>query len=172
MKVKNLKGLTLANKIILWRSCFFPYRHFITVLFICSFPIYIYIYIYIYTYIFIHRKSFVVSQLFIAARHVGHLKVGSKHAQLYVRFSIIPISQQVNDVRSGIIRHYVVAPVCLHFCLTRYESAQFIRRVFHYASVSRQFLRQSAQAPLGSVYIVIHRQTVSLSRNSSVWLDI
>ena len=60
---------------------------------------------------------FVVSQLFSVARHVGHLKLESKPAQLYVRLCIIPLSQQVNYVRSGIIRHYVVAFVCLHFAL-------------------------------------------------------
>ncbi len=35
----------------------------------------------------------------------------------------------------------------------------------------RQFLRQSAQPPWGSVYIVIHRQTVLFYQNSSVWPD-
>ena len=61
---------------------------------------------------------FVVSQLFSVSRHIGRLKLGSKPAQLYVRFSIIPLSQQANHVSSGIIRHYVVAFISLHFCLT------------------------------------------------------
>ena len=42
--------------------------------------------------------SFVVLQLFSVARHVGCLKLGSKPTQLYVRLTIIPLSQQVNHV--------------------------------------------------------------------------
>ena len=49
------------------------------------------------------------------ARHVRRLKLGSKSAQFYVRFSITPLSQQANNVSSGIIRHDIVAFVCLHF---------------------------------------------------------
>ena len=109
-------------------------------------------------YIYCHPDSFVLSQTFSVARHVGHLKLGSKPAQLYVRLCIIPLSQQSTHVSWGIIRHFVVAFVCLHFCLTGYQSAQFIQRTLHYASGSRKFLRQSAQPPLGSVYIIIHRQ--------------
>ena len=52
----------------------------------------------------IHRQTFVVSQLFTMARHVGRLKLGSKSAHLYVRLSIIPLSQQANHVSSGIIK--------------------------------------------------------------------
>ena len=83
------------------------------------------------------------------ARHVGHLKLRLKPAQLYVRLSIIPLSQQANHVSSGIVMHYVVAFVCLHFCLTGYQSAQFIRKALHYASGSRKFLHQSAQPTCG-----------------------
>ena len=91
---------------------------------------------YIYIYIYYHWQTdcFVVSQLFNVARHVGRLKLGLKPAQFYVRLSIIPFSQQTNHVSSGIIRHYVVAFVCLHFCLTGYQRAQFIRRGLHYGS--------------------------------------
>ena len=78
------------------------------------------------------------------ARHVTRLKLASKPAQLYVRLLIIPLSQQVNHVSSGNIRHYVVAFICLYFSLTRCKSAQFIRRALHYASGSHKFLRQSA----------------------------
>ena len=52
-----------------------------------------------------------------------------------------------------------------------YRSAQFFRSALHYANGGRKFLHQSAQPPWGSVYIVIHRQTVSFHQNSSVWLD-
>ena len=80
--------------------------------------------IYIYIYILSSTADcFVVSQLFSVARHVGRLKLGSKLSQLYVRLSIIPFSQQVNHVSLGIIRHYVVASVCLFFRLTGYQSA-------------------------------------------------
>ena len=37
------------------------------------------------------------------------------------RLSIIPLSHQPTYVRSGIMRHYVVAFVCLHFCLIFYQ---------------------------------------------------
>ena len=124
-------------------------------------------------YIYCHPQTdcFCVSQLFSGAIRVGRLKLGSKPAQLNVRLSIILLSQQAKHGSSGIIRHCVVAFVCLHFCLTGYQSAQFVRRALHYASGSRKFLRQSAQPPWASVYIAIHRQTVSLYHNSSVWLD-
>ena len=119
-------------------------------------------YIYIYIYIYCHPQTdcFVVSQLFSVAKHVGRLSLGSKPAQIYVRLSIIPLSQQANHVSSGIIRHYVVAFVCLHFCLTGYQSAQFIRRVLYYSRGSRQFLRQSAQLPWGSLtFIAVRNRT-------------
>ena len=122
------------------------------------------IYIYIYIYIYCHPKTdcFVVSQHFSVARHVGHLKLGSEPTQLYVSLCIIPLSQQANHVSLGIIRHCVAAFVCLHFCLTGYQNAQFIRRALHYTSGSHNFLRQNAQTHVGSVYIVTNRQTVSL----------
>ena len=118
-------------------------------------------------YIYSHPQTdcFVVSQLFSGARNIGRLKLGSKPTQLYVRRTIILLSQQANYSSSGIIRRYVVAFVCLH------TSAQFIRRKLHYANGTCKFLRQRAQPPLGHVYIVIHRQTILLYHNSSVWLD-
>ena len=69
----------------------------------------------------------------------------------------------MNHVSSGIIRHYVVAFVCLHFCLTRYQSAQFIRRALHYASGSCKFLHQSAK-PWKSAFTqpLHHGQDVTL----------
>ena len=68
----------------------------------------IYIYIYIYIYI-CQTDCFVASQLFSVAWHVGRLKLGSTPAQLYVRLSITPLSQQANHVSSGIKRNSVVA---------------------------------------------------------------
>ena len=107
------------------------------------------IYIYIYIYIYCHPQTdcFVESQLFSVARPVGRLKLGWKPAQLYVRLSIIPLSQKANHVSSGISRHYVVAFVCLHLYLTGCQCTHFVRRALHYASGSRKFLRQSAQPP-------------------------
>ena len=81
--------------------------------------------IYMYIYIYCHPQTdcFIVSQLFSEARHVGHLKLGLKPDQLYIRLSIIQLNQQTNHVSSGIIRHYVIVFICLHFCLTGYQSA-------------------------------------------------
>ena len=131
----------------------------------------LYIYIYICVYCHPQTDCFVVLQPFGVDRHVGRLKLGLKPIQFYVRLCIIPLSQQANHVSSGIIRHYIVPFVCLHFCLSGYQSAQFIGRALYYANSSRKIRRQSVQPPWGGVYIVIHRQTVSLYHNSSVWLD-
>ena len=70
---------------------------------------------YSYIYILSSTASFVVSQHFSVDRHVGRLNLGSKPAQIYVKFSIIQLSHQANHVSLGIIRHYVVAFVYLHF---------------------------------------------------------
>ena len=73
-----------------------------------------------YIYIYIQSstdKLFVVSQLFSVARHTGRFKPGSKPAQLYVRLSILPLSQQATYVNSGIITYYVLAFFALHFAL-------------------------------------------------------
>ena len=48
------------------------------------------------------------------------------------------------------------------------QRAQFFRRALHYASGGRKFLCQSAQPLRGSVYIVIHRQTVLFRDISSL----
>ena len=81
-----------------------------------SFSSYIYIYIYIYCHPQTNR--FVVSQLFSVARHIGRLKLGLKPDQLYIRLNIILLCHQSTYVSSGMIKHYVVAFVCLHFALT------------------------------------------------------
>ena len=77
------------------------------------------IYIYIYIYIYCHPQidCFVVSQLFSVARHAGCFKVKLKPAQLYVRLSILPLSHVVIYASSEIIRHYLLAFVCLYFAL-------------------------------------------------------
>ena len=53
---------------------------------------------------------FVVSQLFGMPRYVGCFK-------LYIKLSILPLSHQVTYVSLGIVRHCIVAFVCLHFAL-------------------------------------------------------
>ena len=52
------------------------------------------------------------------ARHIGRLHLGEKLAKFYGRLSILPLSQRSTYVSSGIIRHYVVAFVSLHFALS------------------------------------------------------
>ena len=51
------------------------------------------------------------------ARHTGRFKLGSEPIQHHVRLSILPLSQQATYVSWGIITHYVLAFVCLHFVL-------------------------------------------------------
>ena len=57
------------------------------------------------------------SQLISGARHTECFTLGWRPAQLYIRLSIIPLSHQSTYVKSGMIRHYVVAFDCLHFAL-------------------------------------------------------
>ena len=125
-------------------------------------------------YCHLQTHCFVVSQLFSVSRHVGRLKLGSKPTQLYVRLSIRSLGQQAYHVGKGIIRYFVATAAAAFVYIlfpTGYQSAQFVWRALHYASGSWKFPHQSAQPPWGSVYIVIHRQTVSLYHNSSVWLN-
>ena len=97
---------------------------------------YIYIYVCVCVCVYCHPRTdcFVVSQLFSVARHVGCLKLGSKPTQLYVRFSILPLSQQSTYASSGIIRHYVAAFVCLHFALPDNRVLNSFEELLHYAS--------------------------------------
>ena len=70
-------------------------------------------------YIYSHPQTdcFVASQLFNVARQAGRFKRESKPAQHYVRFSVLPFSQQTTLVSLGVITHYVSAFVCLHYAL-------------------------------------------------------
>ena len=69
---------------------------------ILSLSLYIYIYIYIYIYMYIYCQPqtdcFIVLQLFSVARHIEHLKLGLKPAQLYVRLCLRPLSQQAYHI--------------------------------------------------------------------------
>ena len=114
---------------------------------------------------------FVVLQLSSVARHVGRFKQVSKPTQLYIRLNIIPLSQLAIYVSSGIIRHYVIAFVCLHFALqdTRVLNSLEELCITRVAAVN-SFARM-LNPRWGSVYIDIHWQTVSLYHNSSVWLN-
>ena len=70
-----------------------------------------FIYIYIYMYIVIHRQT-------VSLYHnssVGRFNVGSKPTQRYIRLSIIPPSQLVTYVSSGIISYNVATFVCLYY---------------------------------------------------------
>ena len=78
----------------------------------------IYIYIYIYIYCHPQTDSFVPSELFGVARHVGRSKPGSKPIQLYVRLSLRPLSQQAYHVWLRELLRYLCSnnsSVCLHF---------------------------------------------------------
>ena len=134
--------------------------------FIQSFVV-LYIYIYIYIYICCHPQTdcFVVSQLIKMARRIGRFKLGLKPAQLYIRLSIIPLSQQSTYDSLG-IRHRVVDFGCLHFALLD-------NRVLHSCEklcITRVTAFNIFARVLSCVYIDIHIQTVSLYHNLSVWL--
>ena len=136
-----------------------------------SLYVYMYVCVYIYIYIVIHRQIFVVSRLFSVVRHVGCLKLRLKPTQLYVKLSIILLSYLLTYISSVIIRHFVVALVCLHFALldTRVLNSYEELCITQVAAIN-SFARE-LNPWWESVYIVIHRQTVSLYHNSSVWLD-
>ena len=51
-------------------------------------------FIYIHTHTVIQRQTFILSELFYVARHVGRSKLGSKPIQLYVRLSLRPLGLQ------------------------------------------------------------------------------
>ena len=112
-------------------------------------------------YIYCHPQTdcFVVLQLFSVAKHLGHLKLESKPAQLYVRLSIRPLGQQAFHVSKGIIRYYVAtaaAFVYLHFytlpdtrVLDSFEELCIIR-----AAAENSFAR--VLNPHGGAYIYIY----------------
>ena len=93
------------------------------------------------------------------ARHVEPLKLGSKPAQLYVRLRIIPLSHLASEPRQlGNYKALCSSSLFLTFCLTGYQSAQFIRRALHYASGSRKLIRQSAHVYMYIIIIMSCRQ--------------
>ena len=115
--------------------------------------------IYIYIYCHLQTESFVVSQLFSVARHVGRLKLGSKPAQLYVRLSIRPLGQQAYHVGKELqginLQHQQQQQRLFVYIL--YLTGYFVRRDLHYANCSRKFLLQSANPHGGAcIYIYIY----------------
>ena len=96
----------------------------------------------------------------MVARHVRCLKLGSKPAQFYVRLRILLLSQQAEYISSGIIRHYVVAFVCLHFVLpdtTVLNSLEELYIMMHVAAVN-SFTRVLSPGGAGE-RIYCHSQT-------------
>ena len=142
-------------------KCVHLYRH-----------IYFHTYTNIYIYIYCHPQTdcFVLSELFSVASLVGRLKPGSKPIQLYVRVSLRPLGQQAYHVWLRELLRYLCSNSSSRLFTflypIGYHSAHFFRRALHYGSGGRKFLLQSAQPPWESVYIVIHRQTVSFYQNS------
>ena len=116
-----------------------------------------YIYIYIYKYCHPQTNCFILSKLFSVARHVGRSKPGSKPIQIYVRLNLRPLGQQVYHVWLRELLRYLCSNSSSRLFTflypIGYQSAQFFRRVLHYASNGRKFIHQSAQPPWGSVYI-------------------
>ena len=113
--------------------------------------------IYIYIYIYCHPQTdcFVVSQLFSVARHVGRLKMGSGPAQIYVRLSIRPLSQQAYQVGYGIIRYYVAtaaaaaAFVCLHFIPYRIPECSIRSKSFALCERQPKIPSPKCSTPMG-----------------------
>ena len=105
--------------------------------------IYIYIYIlYIYIYILLSKdRLFFVSQLFSVARHAGCFKLGSKPTQLYVRFSILPLSHRQFYIfalpDTGVL--YLLEKLCImwvaavNYFARELMTTLFIYRYRHYA---------------------------------------
>ena len=121
-------------------------------IFCTQYHFYLHTYTLMYIYIYSHPKAdcFLISQRFCVARHAGHFKLGSKHAQLYVRHCILQLipgdlRQLGNNNALCIIFHLFT------FWLTGYQSCRFIR-CLHYAYVSCEFIHQSVQPP-GGKYI-------------------
>ena len=137
----------------------------------------LYIYIYIYIYIYCHPQT-------VSFWHHFSVSLDTQDAWSQDRnpsnFTLDLVSDHSANKRTtlakGIIRSLCSngsSNVRLFTFLypIEYQSAQFFRRALHYANGSRKFPRQSAQPPWGSVYIVIHRHTVSFYQNFSVWQD-
>ena len=114
--------------------------------------------VYIYIYIYCHPQTdcFVVSQHKSVARHARCVKLGLKSDQLYIKLSIIPLSQQSTYVSLGIIRHYVVALVCLHFALLDTRGLTFYEELCIARVVVVNSLARVLNSPRWGVNIYIY----------------
>ena len=89
-------------------------------------------------------------------------KLGSKPAQLYVRLSILPLSHQSTNVSLGIITHYVLAFICLYFALPDTGMVSSLEELCITLVAAVNTFARVLNPQEGSIYIVFHRQTVSL----------
>ena len=130
---------------------------------------------YIYIYIYCHPQTdcFVLTELFSVAIHAGRSKPGSKPIQLYRYTNSRPTS------RSHWLREFL-RYLCSNSSSVRlftflYLSATRVLNSFEELCITLAAADNSFASvlnpPCGSVYIVIHRQTVLFYQNSSVWLD-
>ena len=128
-----------------------------------------YIYIYIYIYILSSTVCFVVSQLFSVARHAWSWDRNPPNSTLDL-VSDRSANKRTTSVRELIIRYHVTtAFVCLHLIPYRILASSIHSKSLHYAKIPSP---ERSNPIWGSVYIVIHRQTVSLYLNSSVYIYI
>ena len=74
-------------------------------------------------------------------------------------------------VKSGIIGHYVLAFVCLHFALLDTGVLNSLEEIRITQLAAVNLFARVLNPREGSVYIVTHRLTVLLYHNSLVWLD-
>ena len=123
-----------------------------------------------YIYIVIHRHT--VSLYHNSSVWLDTLDVWSWDRNLpnFMLDLVLNTQPQATHGSSGIIRYYIIAFVCLHFALldTRVLSSLEELCTTLVAAVN-SFAR--VLNPQKGAYIVIHRQTISLYHNSSVWLD-
>ena len=108
---------------------------------------------------------------FSVARHAGHFKLGSKHAQLYHSLSILPLIHQATSVSSRIITPYVESFICLHFALLDTRVLNLLEELWITWVAAINSFTRVLNPQEWSICTVIHRQTVLLYHNSSVWLD-
>ena len=94
----------------------------------------------------------------------------SGFVQHYVRLIILPLSQQVTYISSVNTTDYVSAFACLHFALADTWVLSFIEELCITKMSSVNSFAKVLNPWKGSVYIIIHRQTLSLYHNFSVWL--
>ena len=126
--------------------------------------------IYIYIYIYILSST---DRLFRCITTIRYdktremLQAGIETWLIDVRRIFYPKTIGPFSISEGILRIYLFT-----YTLIGYRSAQFIRRSLHLCSwSSRQFTTHVLNPRTWHRYIVIHRQTVLLYHNSSVWLD-